>query len=56
MAKYLNKSTEQVDVSNDDGLHALIMLFSRESFQARNLLRCVDVLPGQCSITSPGSC
>ena len=43
MAKYLNKSTEHVDVSNDDGLHALITSFSRASFQARNLSRCVDV-------------
>lgn len=42
MSKYLNKSTEHVDVSNDDGLHALIMSFSRASFQARNLSRCVN--------------
>lgn len=43
MSKYLNKPTEHVDVSSDDGLNALIMSFSRASFQARNLSRCVDV-------------
>lgn len=43
MAKYLNKSTKHVDVSNDKSLHALMTSFSRASFQARNLSRCVDV-------------
>ena len=43
MSKYLNKSTEHVDVLNNDGLHALITSFSRASFQARNLSRCVNV-------------
>jgi len=56
MAKYLNKSTERVDVSNEDGLHAFILSFSLAAFQARNLLRCVDVLPELCLITSPENC
>lgn len=43
MAKYLEKPIEHVDVSTDKDLRALVTSFSRASFQARNLSRCVDV-------------
>jgi deoxyhypusine synthase len=42
-AKYLDQSTEHVDVSDDKGLYDLLMSFSRASFQARNLSRCFEV-------------
>ena len=43
MAKYLDKPVEHVDASKGNGACELITSFSRASFQARNLSRCVDV-------------
>jgi deoxyhypusine synthase len=43
MPKYLDKPTEHVNISSNEGVDALVASFSRASFQARNLYRCADV-------------
>jgi deoxyhypusine synthase len=43
MAKYLDKRIGHIDVSSNGELNDLVMSFSRASFQARNISRCVEV-------------
>lgn len=43
MAKFLEKPIEHVNVSKGNDIDALMTSFSKASFQARNLSRCVDV-------------
>jgi deoxyhypusine synthase len=43
MAKYLDKTIGHIDISGNGDLDGLVTSFSRASFQARNISRCVEV-------------
>jgi len=43
MAKYLDKTIGHIDISSNGDLDGLVTSFSRASFQARNISRCVEV-------------